>query len=119
MHPFRRTFVFLALGAVCLATISAHAQLPYVKTQVAQPVRATSATIHGMAVPRGNPTTATTMKYSRNMHSEWRSLVKRNTKKVCPGRPCDSTVVTYATLHSTSSAGSHHGHALKRFRKTN
>ncbi len=48
----------VAAVAVCLTALSVHAQSPFVKTQVAQPVRATNATINGMAVPNGNATMA-------------------------------------------------------------
>jgi hypothetical protein len=48
----------LAATSICLAIFSANAQVPYVKTQVAGPVRATTATLNGMAVPRSNATVA-------------------------------------------------------------
>lgn len=52
-----RTFLAL-LSALLVGTFSSIAQVPYVNTQVAGPIRATTATLNGMVVPRGRATTA-------------------------------------------------------------
>src|SRR2546423_13820434 len=57
----RNEFLQRLLGLGILALLcsqSAQAQAPYAKTQLAAPVRATTATLNGMAVPRGQPTFA-------------------------------------------------------------
>jgi hypothetical protein len=46
-----------ALFSVILATASTFAQSPFAHSQQAAPVRATTATLNGMAVPRSSPTT--------------------------------------------------------------
>jgi hypothetical protein len=48
----------LLVASIALTIFSANAQAPHAKTQVAGPVRATTATLNGMAVPRGTVTTA-------------------------------------------------------------
>jgi hypothetical protein len=48
----------LLLIAACFGASLANAQLPLTKTQQAGPVRATNATLNGMAVPKGNATMA-------------------------------------------------------------
>jgi hypothetical protein len=49
---------FVSIAILTGGGIAFCAQLPYVKTQMAGPVRATTATLNGMAVPRTNATTA-------------------------------------------------------------
>jgi hypothetical protein len=59
MHVATKYLVALLSGAISLlVSQSVQGQAPYAKTQVAAPIRATTATLNGMAVPRGQQTYA-------------------------------------------------------------